>query len=395
VTRSMPTCSKRCRAPGTSEMNTIPVILFTGFLGSGKTTLIQALLARSDLADTAVIINEFGEVGIDHYLVRQVTENVVLLPSGCVCCTVRDDLGAAMRDLLKQRDSGTIPKFSRLVVETTGLADPVPIIHTLMTDPGLDRAFHLQTIVTTIDAVNGDRHLSGHPESVKQVAVADRLIITKTDLAPPATVRKLEERLWRANPSAKIEIARSISFRPEILISGGSYDLRFKSYQARVWLNEEAYHAARGDHECARSSHVEHDQIVATSFSLQEVISWTAFSIWLSMLLHARGSEILRVKGLLNLSGETGPVVIHGVQHILHPPIHLSKWPDSDHSSRIIIIARGVEPAMLKHSLAVFNRAAINLRGADILDWKPAPAGAGAQVGGRPFRRASGLSWMK
>lgn len=373
----------------------IPVTVITGFLGSGKTTMLQHLLAYPELSDTAVLINEFGEIGLDHHLVRQIAENVVVLPSGCLCCSIRDDLGAAMRDLLARRDRDELPPFARLVIETTGLADPVPILHTLLTEPVIDRAYRLQRVVATVDAVNGDSQLAHQPESAKQAAIADRLVITKTDLASADQVMTLEVRLRRLNPSAVIFRSPLSNVRPDDLLAGAGFAESEKTDEVRHWFHDQFRHDH--DHHDAPHGITRHDErIAACNMVFAEAIDWSAFCIWLTMLLQSRGADVLRVKGLLNVPGRAGPVAINGVQHIVHDPIHLARWTDDDRRSRLVIIARNISGAALEGSLRSFNRAARRLENrendptAAIL-----PAGAGRQLAGRPFRRVGGPSWMK
>ena len=377
----------------------IPVVVLTGFLGSGKTTLLQRLLTFPETSDAAVLVNEFGEIGIDHHLVQYADEDLVMLANGCICCTIRDDLGKAMRDLLERRSSGAIPAFARLFIETTGLADPVPILHTLMTEPVVDRAYRLVRIVTTVDAVNGESHLARQPESAKQAAVADRIVITKCDLAPGAAVERLSERLRRLNPSAPILTAPLPALRPDALLGGEDSTLEDKPDNVRAWLDEEAYGAS------GTASHRHHppldvnrhdERIAASCLVFDEPIDWAAFCVWLTMLLHGRGEDVLRVKGIVNVPGLAGPVVINGVQHIIHPPVHLERWPDADRRSRIVFIARDMARDELRNSLATFLHA--SRLAADAPDdgrARPLPMGAGTQIGGRPYRRAGGLSWMR
>ena len=383
---------------GRAVPDPIPVVVLTGFLGSGKTTLLQRLLSEPTLSDTAVLVNEFGEIGIDHHLVQYADEDLVMLANGCICCTIRDDLGKAMRDLLERRSRGAVPTFARLFIETTGLADPVPILHTLMTEPVVETAFRLARIVTTADAVNGEMHLAHLPESAKQAAVADRIVITKCDLAPPETVTRLTERLRRLNPSAPIVTAPSPAFRPDAQLGGEDLTLDERPSDIRAWLDEEAYAAAdKAPHRHQPVDVNRHDaRIAATCLMFDESIDWAAFSVWLTMLLHGRGEDVLRVKGIVNVPGLDGPVVINGVQHIIHPPLHLERWPDDDRRSRLVFITRDIPRAELEASLSAFCRA--SRLAADAPDdgrARPGPVGAGMQIGGRPYRRAGGLSWMK
>ena len=332
-----------------------PIFVLTGFLGSGKTTLLNHLLRHPSLSDAAVLINEFGEVGIDHQLVETVDESTVLLSSGCLCCTIRDDLKQAILEVHDKRARGIVPAFRRMVVETTGLADPAPILATLMNDVSLRHHYRLGTIITTVDAVNGLETLDRQEESVKQATVADRLALTKTDIADAAETETLRRRLERINPSAEFLVANHGAVDVERMLRADLYDPATKGQEMLRWLEAEAartFGAARHGHDVNR-----HDANIH-SFCLihDEPIDWTAFGIWLTMLLHTHGQDILRVKGLLNVWNVETPVVINGVQHIIHPPMHLDAWPDEDRRSRVIFIVRGLERARIEESLAIFNR---------------------------------------
>jgi G3E family GTPase len=306
----------------------IPVALVTGFLGSGKTTLLSHLLAHPDMGETAVIVNELGEVGIDHHLLRRVDERTVLLPSGCLCCALRGDLADELRDLIARRDAGEIPPFRRVVVETTGLANPAPIVYTLLSEPLVKHHYTLDGVVTTVDAQHGLRH----DESVLQAAAADTLVITKTDLADPAHVAA---QLRRLNPAAPVVESVFGEVAPAALFGRGDRDPRDLDYDATATHSHEAR---------------------ALCLIFDEALDWTAFGIWLTMLLQARGNDVLRVKGLLNV-GLEGPIVLNGVQHVVHPPEHLPAWPDEDRRSRVVFIGRGIEREALERSLAAFNGA--------------------------------------
>lgn len=330
-----------------------PVLVLTGFLGSGKTTLLNRLLRHPALGDAAVLVNEFGEVGIDHQLVETVDESTVLLSSGCLCCTIRDDLKQAVLDIHDKRARGVVPPFGRVIVETTGLADPAPILATFMNDVSLCHHYRLATVVATVDAVNGRAHLDRQEESVKQATVADRLVLTKTDIADPAEAGALRGRLARLNPSAEILVAGPGAVEVEPLLSADVYDPAAKGREVLRWIEAEAARpAARHGHASNR-----HDANIH-SFCLihDEPVDWTAFGIWLTLLLHTHGGDVLRVKGLLNVAGADTPVVINGVQHVVHPPVHLDAWPDADRRSRVVFIVRGLERARIAESLAVFNR---------------------------------------
>jgi G3E family GTPase len=313
-----------------------PVTVVTGFLGSGKTTLLARVLAEPSMANTAVLVNEFGEVGLDHHLLRRVDERTVLLGSGCVCCTTREDLVGALMELLDLDQRGEIPRLDRVVIETTGLADPAPILHTIYTDPVLQHHFSVDLVLATVDAVNGALHLDRNPESVKQVTAADKVVVTKTDIADPGVARGLLSRLGTMNPSARI----------------------FEAAFGEVDVDELFRPDGAGAH--APSLAGEPDELHDTgethsvSVTFDGAIDWTAFGIWFSMLLNARGEEVLRVKGLLDV-GEAGPVVLNGVQHIIHPPEHLGEWPDEDHRSRIVFITKSIRPEELLDSLLAFR----------------------------------------
>lgn len=314
------------------------ITILTGFLGSGKTTLLAKALAEPSMRNTAVLVNEFGEVGIDHHLLRRTEERTVLLGNGCVCCSTREDLVSALLELLDQEDRGEIPHLERVVIETTGLADPAPIPYTIFSDPVLQHHFTVDLVIVTVDAANGDLHLDRNPESVKQVVAADKLVVTKTDLAGSDAVQGLVSRLSVMNPSARVVEA----------VSGRT--------------NTRELFEPVGEFPGSRSTTVEattaepHNITETHSISLtfDGAVDWTAFGIWLSMLLYARGEDVLRVKGILDV-GEAGPVVLNGVQHIIHPPEHLEKWPDEERYSRIILIAKNVEPDEILASLKAFR----------------------------------------
>jgi G3E family GTPase len=342
----------------TDQTTSIPVNVITGFLGSGKTTLLRRLLDSPALADTAVLVNEFGEVGLDHHLLQRVDDEIVLLQSGCLCCTIRGDLSAAIRDLYTRREAGQIQAFRRLVVETTGLADPVPILSTIMAEPMLRHHFRLGNVVTTVDAVNGLLHLARQPESAKQAAVADRIVVTKTDIAEAREIAELRHRLLKLNPAAPhLEITPDVPVDPDTLLTRDLYDLAGRAAEVRRWLAIESENAAAGAHPHQHADVNRHDaQIHAFSLRFTQPLDWTAFGIWLTMLLHRHGTDVLRVKGMLNVGSGPGPVVVHGVQHLVHPPDHLPQWPDDDRSSRIVFIVRGLSREAIERSLNAFGR---------------------------------------
>jgi len=326
-----------------------PVILVTGFLGSGKTTLLRRLLRDPALADTAVLINELGEVGLDHHLLERIDDTMVLLQSGCLCCTIRGELAAAIKNLHSKRERGVVPAFRRLVVESTGLADPFPILSTVHADPVLKHHFRLGNVITTVDAVNAMGQLDRQPESVKQVAVADRLVMTKTDLAAAGTIDRLVDRIRRINPAAGLRRSADRDVDAKALLSPGTFD----GSGAGRWLAAD-FSPAPDDHQHG-SRHG--DDIRAFAFSLDDAIDWTMFGIWLSMLLNRHGKEVLRVKGILNVAGTDTPVAVHGVQHLVHPPTHMRAWPDADRRSRLVFIVRGLDPQAIERSWRAFSRA--------------------------------------
>jgi G3E family GTPase len=322
----------------------IPVAVITGFLGSGKSTLLSRMLPHPALADAAVIINEFGEIGLDHHLVERVEGDVVVMSSGCLCCTIRNDLADTLRGLYEKREAGAITKFRRVIVETTGLADPAPILHTLMDEPFARRYFRLDGVITTVDALHGMGQLDEHLESVKQVAVADRLVLTKTDLASASAVDALRARLRTLNPGAAIFQAVRGDLDPAVLFDAGLYDPQTKSEDVRRWLNAEAVAQRHGHaHDVNR-----HDaRIQAHCLVFDATIDWRYFSPNLASFVSRNANKLLRVKGLLNVKGEPLPVVVHGVQHQFQR-MRLARWPDDDRRSRLVLITRDLERAAIE-----------------------------------------------
>lgn len=323
----------------------ITVNLLTGFLGSGKTHLLNRLLHLPDLARTAVLINEFGEVGIDHLLVEAVDDEVVLLQSGCVCCSIRGDLKEALLGLHDRMRRGEVPPFDRVAIETTGLADPAPVVATLTADPVLVHHFRLGNIVTVVDAVDGAANLDAYPEALHQAAVADRLVISKTDLADPGPLRA---KLARINPTAGILLSDEKAAAPATLLLADIHDPEAKAAEVARWLAVEhrvEHHAPHGHH---------HGEIRAFCLTADTPLDWAGFGLWLSMLLNRHGTGILRVKGLLNIEGVAAPVVIHGVQHTIHKPEHLGDWPRGDMRTRLVVIAKGLDEARVRRSFAAF-----------------------------------------
>jgi G3E family GTPase len=349
----------------------LPVSVITGFLGSGKTTLLKYLLAHPDMGETAVVINEFGEIGLDHLLVETAEDDTVLLASGCLCCTVRGDLIEALRKLFRRRHKGEVPPFKRVVIETTGLADPAPILHTLMQDPVLTSVYRLDGVIATVDVVNGDVQMDRQMESVKQAAVADRLLLTKCDLSDGSKIAALEARLRRLNPAAPILRVANGVVEPSALFNAGLYNPESKSLDVQRWLREEAYATPHAKHEHDHGHHHHdhaHDQdhgsdldvnghdahIRAFCVIRDQPLNWERFCAWIDMLTTTQGPDLLRIKGLLNVAGETQPVAIHGVQHLFHPPVLLPGWSGDDRRSKLVFITRDLDQAVISESLNAF-----------------------------------------
>ena len=348
----------------------IPVTLLTGFLGAGKTTALNALLKRPELADTAVLINEFGAIGLDHLLVERVDADTVLLQSGCLCCTVRGDLSRALGDLAEKADAGQA--IRRAVIETTGLADPAPIIATLMADPHIARRYRLDGVVTLVDAVAGGVTLDQHAEAVKQAAVADRIVLTKTDLVADRSA--LRARLAALNPGAPILESAHGQVDPAAILDCGLYRPDSKAPDVARWLNEEGFsahgalHTHGHDHHHGHAHHHHHHhhdvnrhdaRIQAACFRFEKPLQWEGLATWLQMLVATRGESLLRIKGILNLAGEDRPVAIHAVQHLFHPPARLSAWPEGDdRTSRLVFILRDLDPRVVADGLRAFSDAA-------------------------------------
>ena len=341
----------------------IPLTILTGFLGAGKTSLLNRLVQDPALAETAIIVNEFGEIGLDHLLVQKIEDGVVLLQSGCLCCTLRGDLITALEKLLRDLDNGRA-RFRRVVLETTGLADPAPLLHTAMAHPYLSMRYRLDGVVTLVDAVNGLATLDEHFEAVKQAAVADRLVLSKSDLLDTPERRdakdKLVTRLRALNPAAPILDAAKGEATPDRLLDCGLYDPTQKTTDVSGWLAEEAYAAAEAE---AHHHHHDHDhdpnrhdaRIQAFSLASDAAIGAATLELFLELLRSMHGPNLLRMKGVVKVAEMPDtPVVIHGVQHVLHPPVRLSGWPDDDHRTRLVFIVKDIKPQAIRELFDAF-----------------------------------------
>ena len=310
----------------------MPLFVLTGFLGSGKTTLLQRVL-RAGAEGTGVLINEFGEAGLDHRIVAHVAELKGVVQAGCICCSVRPELTRGLLELVRSSLSGEVATFRRLVIETSGLSDPAQVINTVQSDRVLREYFRVSGVITTIDTVNALRSFDAHPEVAKQVALADTIVLTKGDIAPRSVVAPLLQRIRAANPLAEIIDGRTAGAERDLFTAKS----RFRATSVHAETPESAGH-----------------DVQTFSMSVDGTLNWPAFVTWLSMLLNRHGERVLRVKGILNVDGSSSPVLVHGVQHIMHPPEHMPSWPDEDHRSRLVFIVQQIEPDAIRDSLRAF-----------------------------------------
>ena len=327
----------------------IPVSVITGFLGSGKTTLLNRLVRHPGMGKTAVIVNEFGEIGLDHELIEKSDENTILLGSGCLCCTVRGDLVNTLGDLSIRRLKKEVPPFEHVVIETTGLADPAPILHTLMSVPVVGR-YRLDNVVTTVDAVLGSETLAAHGEAVKQVAIADRLVVTKTDLSGEDQSEALIESLRELNPAAPATPVICGDIDPDDLFGSISFDPNTKTEDVRRWLKAEKYDEDHDDHSHDVNRHGEN--IEAFCLTFDKPFDWQTIALWLDALAANHGEKLLRVKGMVEIEGTAEPVIIHAVQHLFHPPMKIEAWPEGPRQSRIVFITDDLPRSDVEDALA-------------------------------------------
>ncbi|MBX3568486.1 MAG: GTP-binding protein [Rhizobiaceae bacterium] len=338
----------------------IPVSILTGFLGAGKTTLLNRLLKDPALKDTAVIINEFGEVAIDHLLVEQSSDGIIALSDGCLCCTVRGDLVDTLADLVDRLQTGKLAALSRVVVETTGLADPVPVLQSVMGHPALVQAFRLDGVITLVDAVNGMATLDAHLEAARQVAVADRILVTKTDLPEAADEQAgLFDRLAALNPRAQIvDLARN-GAAPSALLQCGLYDPATRTADIARWLGSDAgqAHHDHGHGDGHHHDHAQHDaRLRSHSLVHAGPVPYSAIEMFLDLLLSVHGDRVLRLKGIIELSEDPGrPLVVHGVQRLLHPPARLPAWPDDLRGTRLVLIGMDLPEDYVRRLFAIIT----------------------------------------
>lgn len=319
----------------------IPVTLLTGFLGAGKTSLLQRFLHRADLRRTAVIINEMGEIGLDHDLIEVARESVVAIEGGCFCCTTRTDLSRALRQLNLQRIKRQIPDFDRVVIETSGIADPVPVLQTLISDPICAQEFALDAIVTVVDGLLAEVTLDHHEQARRQIAVADRLLVTKLDLTASGTAEKLSAALRAINPTAPILAAPRTGLLDPDWLKGGSWSVGRRLTDAETWLNGEA----PPDHGHDHDGHDRHHHGDVASFSLRRpgAIPRRALEGFLKLLALDHGQHLLRMKGLVRLQESPDrPALVHAVQHVVHEPMILDRWPSADQETRLVIIGQNL-----------------------------------------------------
>lgn len=340
-------------------MTLVPVSVLTGFLGSGKTSLLNTLLKSPMLSNACVIINEFGEIGLDHLLVEKSDETIVELSSGCLCCTIRGDLIDTLNSLLDKRAAGTLKAFDRIVIETTGLADPAPVLHALMRDDLLLQRVKLEGVITVVDGFNGMATLDAHPEAVKQVAMADRIVLTKLDLLEGKEgedmLFAIIARLRKLNPSARLLTTHRGEAKAENLFNTGLYDASTKSTDVQGWLAIEG--VERAEKARHQQDTTRHDRNIR-SFALrdQRPISPQGLELFLELLTSYHGPNLLRMKGIILTSDDRSrPLAIHAVQHVLHPPVRLEGWGHGLVETKMVFIVKDIEKAEIEGLFRAFT----------------------------------------
>ena len=329
-----------------NQITQIPVTVITGFLGSGKTTLLSSILKKKEMQKTAVIINEFGEIGLDHALIEHTDENIVELQSGCICCTIQGDLNKTLIDLFDKMMNGKVSSFNRVLIETTGLANPVPIIHTLMSSIELIRIYSLDGVITVVDSVNGEKTLDLHEESLKQLALAEKIILSKTDIIDKDEIKSLIYRIKEINPVSQIVYSKFGNIPLEEIFGLGAYDPYKKSADVKKWLAAEKYKDKKHHHHHDVNRH--NENIRAFSMMSENPVNIIAFSFFRDMITAALGANLLRMKGIINIAGEERPAVIHGVQHIFHPVQWLETWPDNDRRTKLVFITQNIKKEQIE-----------------------------------------------
>jgi len=329
-----------------NQINQIPVTVITGFLGSGKTTLLSSILKKKEMQKTTVIINEFGEIGLDHALIEHTDENIIELQSGCICCTIQGDLNKTLIDLFDKMMNEKVSSFNRILIETTGLANPVPIIHTLMSSIELIRIYSLDGVITVVDSVNGEKTLDLHEESLKQLALAEKIILSKTDIVDKDEIKSLVDRIKEINPVSQIIFSKFGNIPLEEIFGLGAYDPYKKSADVKNWLAAEKYKDKKHHHHHDINRH--NENIRAFSMMSENPVNMIAFSFFRDMITAALGANLLRMKGIVNIAGEERPAVIHGVQHIFHPVQWLEKWPDNDRRTKLVFITQNIKKKQIE-----------------------------------------------
>jgi len=340
--------------PQENSLTRLPIHVITGFLGSGKTTLLNQLLPQPSMQRTAVIINEFGEIGIDHLLVKATTEDMMMLEGGCLCCSVRTDLVNTLENLFHKRECQEISEFEQVLIETTGLADPAPILRTLLNDSFIAANYRLEVVITTVDALHCASQLDEYDESVKQAALANHLVLTKIDMVNAMTLEERKQRLHRINPTALIHEVNlnQQQFNAEILFNTDHYNSQTRQLDIEHWLQAEVYLEHQQPHKEHAHHPERHDAYIKT-FCIEHTkpLHWLTLERWIQQLTRLRGKDLLRVKGIAYTHETALPVVIQGVQHIFQPPTTLDAWPSERRRSQIVFITRNIEKNMIERLL--------------------------------------------